>query len=287
MKELDRAGPSAGHTASAPISSSCRWTASKGNTPLGAFSRADAKYPVGAFDGKAFKPEHEGKYQVHWGPTTHRRSFNNSPDGRKIQIGWVNHVPAPGPYNQHFSFPIELTLHKTADGIRMFAKPIKEIETLRAKTNKAEPQKLAAGKPVNLPVGSDLLDIRLTVEVGDAATIELKLPGGIIKYNVKEKLLRCMNMGQSGSRGASKTKAVPLAPIAGQIKIRVLLDRSLMDVVGNDGETYITTTGPGTKMDVDKLSVTATGGDATLVVFEAHELKSIWNAANKQGKRTP
>ena len=35
-----------------------------------------------------------------------------------------------------------------------------------------------------------------------------------------------------------------------------------MDVVGNDGEIYITTTGPGTKMDVDKVSVTATGGDA-------------------------
>jgi fructan beta-fructosidase len=229
---------------------------------------ADALYQVGAFDGKAFTPEHEGKYQVHWGNYYASQVFNNTPDGRKIQIGWVNHVPAPGPYTQNFSFPTELTLHKTADGIRMFAAPIKEIETLRVKTNKADPQKLAAGQPLNLPVGSDLLDIRLTVEVGNAGTIELNVPGGPIKYDMKREELKL-----------PKVKAVPLTPVGGKINLQVLIDRSLMDVAGNDGRVCINTLGPGKKVDVDKVSVTATGGDANLVVFEAHELKSIWNAA--------
>lgn len=67
-----------------------------------------------------------------------------------------------------------------------------------------------------------------------------------------------------------------------RIKLPVLLDRSLMDVVGNDGEIYITTTGASTKLDVDKVSVTANGGNAKLVEFDAHELKSIWNAAAEQ-----
>ena len=243
---------------------------------------ADALYQVGTFDGKAFKYEHEGKYQVHSGAYYASQVFNNPPDGRKVQIGWVGHVPAPGPYTQNFSFPCDLTLRKTADGIRMFANPIKEIETLRAKTNKAEPQKLAADQPLNLPVGSDLLDIHLAVEVGNAATIELKVAGASISYDTKAKLLRCANMTSAGAKGPSKTKAVRLPPVDGKIKIRVLLDRSLMDVVGNDGEIYITTTGPGRRMDADKVSVMATGGEAKLVEFEAHELKSIWNAADRQ-----
>lgn len=237
---------------------------------------ADALYQVGDFDGKAFKPEHEGKRQVHWGNYYASQVFNNTPDGRKIQIGWVTHIPAPGPYTQNFSFPTELMLHKTADGIRMFAAPIKEIETLRVKTNKAEPQKLAAGQTVNLPVGSDLLDIRLTVEVRNAGTIELNVPGGPIKYDMKRKELKL-----------PKVKGVPLTPVDGKIKLQVLLDRSLMDVAGNDGLVCINTVGPGTKMTVDKVTVTATGGDAKLVEFEAHELNSIWNAVAKKGNRTP
>jgi hypothetical protein len=67
--------------------------------------------------------------------------------------------------------------------------------------------------------------------------------------------------------------------VGGKINLQVLIDRSLMDVAGNDGRVCINTLGPGKKVDVDKVSVTATGGDANLVVFEAHELKSIWNAA--------
>lgn len=220
---------------------------------------ADAKYAVGRFDGKTFTPEHEGKRQVHYGPYYASQTFDNSPDGRKIQIGWVQ-VQAPGPYNQHFSFPHCLTLHTTEDGIRMFAKPVKEIETLRVKSNKADAQKLAAGQPVNLPVGSDLLDVLLTVEVGSAETIELTVPGGIVKYDAKAKTLN----------------GAPITPVDGKIELQVLVDRSLMEIAGNDGRVFISGKGPGNKVDVDKLSVAATGGDAKLVQFEAHELKSIW-----------
>ncbi|MCX6867529.1 MAG: SUMF1/EgtB/PvdO family nonheme iron enzyme [Verrucomicrobia bacterium] len=231
---------------------------------------ADAKYAVGRFDGKTFTPEHEGKHQVHYGPYYASQTFDNSPDGRRIQIGWVQ-VESPGPYNQHFSFPHCLTLHKTDDGIRMCATPIKEIETLRAKTNTAQPQKLDANKPVDLPVGSDLLDIRLTVEVGTAATIELSMPGGVVKYDVK----------------AGKLNEAEMKPVDGKITLQVLVDRALREIVGNGGRVYISGAGPGKKVDVKNISVTATGGDAKLVQFEAHELKSIWTTAINKAQAAP
>ncbi|MCP4508277.1 MAG: 2,6-beta-D-fructofuranosidase, partial [Fuerstiella sp.] len=219
---------------------------------------ADAKYAIGTFDGKTFTPKHEGKHQVHWGPYYASQTFDNAPDGRKIQMGWLR-VPSPGPYNQHFSFPHRLTLRQTDDGIRMFAKPIKEIENLRAKSNVAKSQDLVANKPVKVTVDSDLLDVRLTVEVGTATAIELNLPGRTIKYDAKDQ----------------KLNKAPLKPIDGRISIQVLADRSLTEIIGNDGRVFISGRGP-EKLNTTEVSVQAIGGNAKLVSLEAHELKSIW-----------
>jgi fructan beta-fructosidase len=219
---------------------------------------ADAKYAVGTFDGKTFTPEHEGKHQVHWGPYYASQTFDNAPDGRRIQMGWLR-VGSPGPYNQHFSFPHQLTLRNTDDGIRMFASPINEIKDLRAKSNKAAAQELADNKPVTVPVDSDLLDVRLTVAVGDATAIELKLPGRTIKYDVKAQTLN----------------DTPLKPVDGRVSIQVLADRSLTEIVGNDGRVFISGGGPA-RQEATEVSVTAIGGNANLVSLEAHELSPIW-----------
>ena len=219
---------------------------------------ADAKYAVGIFDGKTFTPEHEGKHQVHWGPYYASQTFDNAPDGRKIQMGWLR-VGAPGPYNQHFSFPHRLTLRETDDGVRMFAQPVKEIEKLRAKSNNAQPQELIMDKSVTVPVSSDLLDVRLTVEVAAAASIELKLAGRTIIYDVK----------------AEKLNDTPLKPVDGMVSIQVLADRSLTEIIGNDGRVFISGDGPA-RQEATDVSVTAIGGNAKLLSLEAHELNSIW-----------
>ncbi|MCX6997116.1 MAG: glycoside hydrolase family 32 protein [Kiritimatiellaeota bacterium] len=228
---------------------------------------ADARYAIGRFDGKVFTPDHKDKYQVHWGPYYASQTFDNAPDGRKIQMAWLKiHAPT-GPFNQYFSFPHELTLRTTADGIRMFAKPVKEIETLRAKSHRAEAQDLVSGKAVTVPVGSDSLDVRLTVEVGTANRIVLELPGRSVGYDVK---------GQ-------KLNNAPLAPVdgpstklgTGRISIQVLADRWLTEIIGNDGRVCISGGGPA-KIEAGAVSVTAQGGNAKLLSLEAHELKSIW-----------
>ena len=112
-----------------------------------------------------------------------------------------------------------------------------------------------------------LLDVRLTVEVGDAKAIALNLPGRTIKYDVN---------GQ-------KLNGTPLKPVDGRISIQVLSDRSLTEIVGNDGRVFISGKGPA-KLDAKEISVVAQGGNAKLVTLEAHELKSIWQHFN-QAKR--
>jgi fructan beta-fructosidase len=220
---------------------------------------ADAKYQLGQFDGKTFMPDHEDKLRVHYGNYYASQTFDNPPRGRKIQIGWAR-IGSPGPYNQHFSFPHRLTLRTTEDGIRMFAKPVKELKKLRKKCSKAKAQELVADQEAKLAVGSDLLDVILTFEPGDATEVVLKLPGREVKYDAK----------------AQKLNGAPLKPIDGKISVQVLCDRLMTEIIGNDGRVFMTTKGAN-KQDVSEISVVAKGRNAKLVSLEAHEMKSIWN----------
>jgi len=224
---------------------------------------ADARDAIGSFDGQTFTPEHTDKHQVHWGPYYASQTFDNAPDGRRIQIGWLR-IRSPGPYNQHFSFPHQLTLRTTEDGIRMFAQPIQEIEALRQKSNLAKPQTLTANKPLMLPVTSDLLDVRLTCEVGMATAVELTIAGRKIRYDAKEQ----------------KLNQAPLKPINGRDISQVLADRSLTEITGNDGRVFISGGGPA-KQNARQITVTAIDGNAKLLSLEAHELKSIWENNDK------
>lgn len=219
----------------------------------------DAKYRLGDFDGKQFTPDHKGKHQVHWGRYYASQTFSNSPDGRCIQMGWLRGLESPGPYNQHLSFPHQLTLRTTADGVRMFAQPIEEIEQLRNRTAKAEAASLADGKSLAASVSSDLLDVRLSVELGDAKQITLDLPGRSVTYDAVEQRLG----------------AAPLTPIDGRITIQVLADRAITEIIGNDGRVYISGEGEPAP-NASQVTVTAHGGAAKRVSLEAHEIKSIW-----------
>ncbi len=231
---------------------------------------ADAKYAVGRFDGKTFTPDHEGKHQLHYGNYYASQTFSNAPNGRKIQIGWARWLMSPGPYNQHFTFPHRLTLRTTPDGIRMFANPIEVIRSLRKDSSRLAARTLRSGEAAVLPVDGSCFDIQVSVELDNAKTIILTLPNRDIVYDVVKNRLH-------DSTGNQLYQA-DLKPVDGRITIRVLFDRSIMEVIGNDGRVYMTMD-QRYFHDVEKISVRAEGGNAKLLRFEAYELKSIWKQA--------
>ena len=108
---------------------------------------ADGDYMIGAFDGRVFTPEKEGagagagagsgKLRFSYGNCFYAsQTYNNVPaeDGRRVQIAW-GRVAMPGmPFNQMMLFPVELTLRRSGEGVRMFAEPVREIERLREKS---------------------------------------------------------------------------------------------------------------------------------------------------------
>ena len=219
---------------------------------------ADARYAVGAFDGKTFTPEHEGKHRVHWGNYYASQTFENSPDGRRIQMGWVK-IATPGvPFNQTFSFPHELTLRSTEGGIRMFAEPVQEIEKLHKKKH-SQAAVVLAESPVTVNVAGELFDIRATIEVGDAKQVGLDIGGNRVVYDVAGKKLNDAGM----------------TPVDGKISMQVLVDRQMLEICGNDGRVFITS-GRRVKGKVSAIQAFAQGGEAKLVKLEVYELDSIW-----------
>ncbi|MFC3197263.1 glycoside hydrolase family 32 protein [Parapedobacter deserti] len=90
---------------------------------------ASGTYMLGSFDGKVFRPD-AGKYQYTTGSIYAAQTFNNMPDGRRVQIGW-GRIDHPGmPFNGMMLLPTELTLRTTKDGPRLFNVPVKETERL-------------------------------------------------------------------------------------------------------------------------------------------------------------
>jgi len=234
----------------------------------------DAQYAVGRFDGRTFTPEHEGKHRVHYGPYYASQTFDNTPDGRRIQMGCVP-IAGPGPYQQHISFPHRLTLRATTDGIRMFAEPIAEIARLHSAKHTIPAGTLSSGVAKSASVRGKQFDIRVNFRVGTADEVVISASGLSITYDaVKQEL----NVGGEELHPLNKkwrTVNVPLAPVNGVIDIQMLVDNSLMEIVGNDGRVFITAK-HGYQGSVDQISITANGGSAYLNRFEAYEVNSIW-----------
>ncbi|MEZ6097570.1 MAG: glycoside hydrolase family 32 protein [Pirellulaceae bacterium] len=221
---------------------------------------ADAKYALGQFDGRTFTPDHPGKHQLHYGDFYASQTFDNPPDSRRIQIGWMRGVEMPDmPFNQAFSIPHELTLRDTPDGLRMSAAPVRELATLRTKEYVLEPQSLSDGDAVALPVEGELFDIAATFEIGHAASVGIDVGGNRVRYDA----------------GESAWNSAATKPTDGRVSVRVLLDRSLMEIWGNEGAVVIS--GPRkVRGDVTSITAYADGGDAKLIELKAYRLRSIW-----------
>lgn len=223
---------------------------------------ADARYALGAFDGRVFTPSHEGKHQLHWGPYYAAQTFENAPGGRRIRVGWLK-VDMPGmPFNQAFSFPHELSLRQTADGVRLFAAPVDEIKSLWTRTRSVSNDHPGAvgGRREVIEVDGDLLDVRVTFAVGDAGRLHLGAFRWSVVYDVAKGTL----------------DGVPLKPVDGRITVRMLIDRSLMEVTGNDGRVSISRGigGPPGPLEPRNVTALVEGGSSGRVLrLEVNELR--------------
>ncbi|MDO4574880.1 MAG: glycoside hydrolase family 32 protein [Planctomycetia bacterium] len=211
---------------------------------------ADARYMVGQFNGQTFVPDHEGKHRLHYGNFYASQCFNNLPNGRVVQIGWAQMNLPNTVFNQGFSLPLELTLKSTPNGVRLFANPVAELETLRTAT-----QTLRAGEPLVLAGFGDGQLYDVTVRFPANADAVLRFGENAVHYNAEKKML----------------EDIPVAPEAdGGITVRVVIDRPMYEIVVNHGAAYRTQPRRDMGKKFEKIMLEGSGSGTI------HAMKSIW-----------
>jgi fructan beta-fructosidase len=228
---------------------------------------ADGKYLLGDFDGKAFTPDSKEKKQLWYGNFYAAQTYSNAPDGRRVQVGWGQGIAFPGmPFNQQMTVPCRLTLRKADDGVRLFAEPVKELESLRGKEHAVADRKLTPGGADPLAgVTGDLFDVAAEFEPGDAEAFGFTVRGVPVVYDVKKQEVSC---GKA---------AAPLRPSDGKVRLRLLVDRGSVEAFGNDGRVALSAAATFPEDD-HTLTAFVRGGDARLRSLKAYELKSAWAA---------
>ena len=237
---------------------------------------ANSEYQIGSFDGKTFTPETE-KLPGHRGRGFYAaQTYSNLPvtDGRRIQFGWLQ-APSPGmPFNQSMSLPLELRLVSTSAGPRMTFTPARELDSLHAETTTATGFTLTpqAANPLD-GWNSELADLTVIVSPEKASTLTLTLRGLPLVYHADRQEL---------SFQGHKVQ-VPL--IDGQLKLRVLVDRTATEIFAQNGQYYIPIPAiPAASNHIYALSIQ--GGSAAVQQLKWSRCNSCWlkPASNNPGK---
>ncbi len=249
---------------------------------------ADASfdYEVGEFTGNGFVTE---------GPTGRgdygrgfyaAQTFNSGPDGRVVQIGWMNDrrkecpfLVEGMPFNQQMAFPTDLTLRTTPEGIRLFRWPAPEIRSLYQKTQALKNISAEAATKALANVKPELADLSIEFEPGTKGKLVLTVRGIRISYGEKIRYRRPDSEPVELRSFTFNGKSCPAPAIDGKVKLRVLVDRSSLELYANDGATVASSY----EFEIPKdfsISVTA-DGPVKIHSLVVNELMSAWPPAHK------
>jgi len=252
---------------------------------------ATGRYMLGQFDGKNFKIDQHLKKYEHGGAYFYAsQTFNNTPDKRRIQIGWGRNITHPGmPFNQPHLFPTELKLKQTFDGLRLCPVPIREISMLYQNSQVIENKILKPNEGVSVTVNGDPVHVIAHFDKGDAQFVLNVLGFEISYHDLLGELITTINNGKSAITTASGPFPQPstalsttnyIKPDEGVMKIEVIVDKNIIEFFVNDGEVYYVAPFDAEKTKTIEASVKGRGGSRKSILkkLEVHELKSIWFA---------
>jgi sucrose-6-phosphate hydrolase SacC (GH32 family) len=224
--------------------------------------QGNGNYSIGSFDGTRFDEEGE-RHPCDVGTNFYAtQTWHNTDtgDGRRIQTAWMRGSSFPDmPFNQQISFPCELSLHRTSNGLRLFRKPIQEIALLHRSPDSWTNRTLNSDQTLPLEPSGRSFHIQAKVRIPAGARLKFNLRGVPVVLT--------SNSLESGSGPVAAT-----SPITA---VEILLDCASLEVFINDGEVSLTRY---ILPHDNGLSVKAEAGSATLDSFVIYPLNSIWEA---------
>ncbi|MDA1122487.1 MAG: DUF4980 domain-containing protein [Bacteroidetes bacterium] len=271
------------------------------------------EYMIGDFDGKVFTPDTK-HLQLDYGTSyVAAQSFNNAPDGRHVFLAFTYNGPSPGmPFNMSMIFPVEHKLKVTKYGLRLCPEPIEEIEMLHNESLILENR---TAEEINDQLESSEFantgEMHIKMRVKNLTDVfELQVNGATISIDPKRDSLTCTGIlkppvGPFANANTpwqvrlnSQGEAIgPIDLDKDEIELEILLDRTTLEIFGNQGELYMPISfffhpdllagvfnwpnkkyDPITFIDPDArgIRIKASGEDVTIPSFEVHSMKSMW-----------
>ncbi len=274
-----------------------KWVLVCNINPGGPFGGSATQYFVGDFDGTTFKADTDadGNIPTKWmdyGKDHYATvSWSGAPDNRRTLIGWMSNwqYAAEVPTLQYRSantLPREAGLFKNTDGqIYMSSAPSPELVNLRDKEIVKVNNKSAGRKKrvFSLPVSNDgVCEILLDLDCRRADSVDIRIANNAdesvtLRYNSSDHTLS-FDRRHSGIVDFSQDfPAVTVAPTFEndkKISLRIFIDKSSMEVFGNNGK-FVMTNLVFPTMPYSTLSISATGGSAKIENLKIYSIKEL------------
>lgn len=224
-----------------------KWVLLVNLNPGGPFGGSATQYFIGEFDGKTFKADDTDTRWLDYGKDHYATvSWSDAPDNRRTVIGWMsnwqyaNEVPTMQ-YRSANTLPREMKLFTGADGKYYVAsEPSPEVLALRGKLVK-KASFTASKNPRNFAI-PDLCEIILDIDAKASTDITLSNTKGekvVMTYNPADRTMN-VDRRESGLTDFSQDfPAVTVSPTFeknGKVQLRLFIDRSSIELFGNNGQ---------------------------------------------------
>ncbi len=231
-----------------------RWVLKIGLNPGHFAGGSGEQYFIGRFDGQRFTNENppDRTLWVDYGRDCYCEfTFNNDTNpGAPHALGWMNNWQYAGkvptsPWRGQMTVPRTLSLRTTPQGIRLVQMPAAAIESLRERAftvGGSDVDSLnakLAGKSRN----SGSFDLIATIRPGAARRIAFKVLGAVVGYDVRAGLIYVdrTHAGDVSFSAKFPSRTEAPAPLRnGALKLRILADRSSIEVFADDGLAALT-----------------------------------------------
>ena len=242
------------------------------------FFGASCDYYLGTFDGTRFVPETDIiRFKYTDGSLYASQTFNDAPDGRRILVA-KGQVSGLNPMlNSLITFPIELTLRRTACGLRLHQNPVAELERLRTGTMSVPDGTMVSDDaPLSVRPAGRLLDIELELTPAGAGALTLEILGKPIRLD-----LQAMELQFHEALEDNDIRA-PLEPVDGRLDLRLLVDTIFLEIFSAHGR-YYTPVRCAFPQAAGAVHLRTTGGAVRVDRLRIHELRSIWERPAEPG----